>query len=134
VLRHAGLEPTKRCPTPARSSEAGPAEDRARAAGRGQSARRGRAAELSRRLETIVSEREDVVEAIKKLRQAIQSLNREGRERLLAAFDVVNGQFQRLFTHLFGGGTAELQLIESKIRSKPASKSSPARRARSRRP
>ena len=69
--------------------------------------------ELSERLETLVSEREDVVEAIRKLRQAIQSLNREGRERLLAAFDVVNGHFQRLFSHLFGGGTAELQLIES---------------------
>lgn len=69
--------------------------------------------ELSERLETIVSEREDVIEAIRKLRQAIQSLNREGRERLLAAFELVNGHFQRLFTHLFGGGTAELQLIES---------------------
>ncbi|MDR7031640.1 chromosome segregation protein SMC [Mesorhizobium sp. BE184] len=69
--------------------------------------------ELSERLETIVSEREDIVEAIRKLRQAIQSLNREGRERLLAAFEVVNGHFQRLFSHLFGGGTAELQLIES---------------------
>ena len=69
--------------------------------------------ELSERLETIVSEREDIIEAIRKLRQAIQSLNREGRERLLGAFDVVNGHFQRLFTHLFGGGTAELQLIES---------------------
>jgi chromosome segregation protein len=69
--------------------------------------------ELSERLETIVSEREDVIEAIRKLRQAIQGLNREGRERLLAAFGVVNAQFQRLFTHLFGGGTAELQLIES---------------------
>ncbi len=69
--------------------------------------------ELSERLETIVSERDDIVEAIRKLRQAIQSLNREGRERLLAAFDVVNGHFQRLFTHLFGGGTAELQLVES---------------------
>ncbi|GAB1581314.1 chromosome segregation SMC family protein [Phyllobacterium phragmitis] len=69
--------------------------------------------ELAERLEAIVSEREDVIEAIKKLRQAIQNLNREGRERLLAAFDVVNAQFQRLFTHLFGGGTAELQLIES---------------------
>ncbi|WP_144865708.1 chromosome segregation SMC family protein, partial [Mesorhizobium sp. J18] len=69
--------------------------------------------ELSERLETIVSEREDVIEAIRKLRQAIQSLNKEGRERLLAAFDVVNAQFQRLFTHLFGGGTAELQLVES---------------------
>ncbi|MBV2142594.1 chromosome segregation protein SMC [Falsochrobactrum sp. TDYN1] len=69
--------------------------------------------ELSGRLDAIISEREDIIEAIKKLRQAIQSLNREGRERLLAAFDVVNAQFQRLFTHLFGGGTAELQLIES---------------------
>jgi chromosome segregation protein len=69
--------------------------------------------ELSDRLETIVTEREDIIEAIRKLRQAIQALNSEGRERLLAAFDVVNAQFQRLFTHLFGGGTAELQLIES---------------------
>ncbi|MDX8524471.1 chromosome segregation protein SMC [Mesorhizobium sp. MSK_1335] len=69
--------------------------------------------ELSERLETIVSEREDIIEAIRKLRQAIQSLNREGRERLLAAFEVVNSHFQRLFAHLFGGGTAELQLIES---------------------
>ncbi|QPC87043.1 chromosome segregation protein SMC [Mesorhizobium sp. NBSH29] len=69
--------------------------------------------ELSDRLELIISEREDIIEAIRKLRQAIQSLNREGRERLLAAFEVVNAQFQRLFTHLFGGGTAELQLIES---------------------
>jgi chromosome segregation protein len=69
--------------------------------------------ELSERLEAIVSEREDIIEAIRKLRQAIQSLNREGRERLLAAFELVNGHFQRLFSHLFGGGTAELQLIES---------------------
>ena len=41
--------------------------------------------ELSERLEAIVSEREDIIEAIRKLRQAILSLNREGRERLLAA-------------------------------------------------
>ncbi|MCV0395701.1 MAG: chromosome segregation protein SMC [Rhizobiaceae bacterium] len=69
--------------------------------------------ELSERLETIVAERDDVIEAIKRLRQAIQNLNREGRERLVAAFEVVNREFQRLFTRLFGGGTAELQLIES---------------------
>lgn len=69
--------------------------------------------ELSERLALILRERDDVIEAIRKLRSAIQNLNREGRERLIAAFDVVNGQFQRLFTHLFGGGTAELQLIES---------------------
>ncbi len=70
-------------------------------------------AELSERYDTINVEREDIVEAIKKLRQAIQSLNKEGRDRLLAAFDVVNVHFQKLFTHLFGGGTAELQLVES---------------------
>lgn len=70
-------------------------------------------AELSGKLAELVKERDDIVEAIRKLRSAIQNLNREGRERLLAAFDEVNAQFQRLFTHLFGGGTAELQLIES---------------------
>ncbi|HEX8167803.1 MAG TPA: chromosome segregation protein SMC, partial [Beijerinckiaceae bacterium] len=51
--------------------------------------------------------------AIKRLRQAIGSLNREGRERLLAAFEVVNEHFKRLFTTLFGGGTAELTLVDS---------------------
>nr|WP_272210231.1 hypothetical protein [Marinicella sp. W31]MDC2876096.1 hypothetical protein [Marinicella sp. W31] len=70
-------------------------------------------AELSEKLEDLVRERDDILDAIRKLRGAIQSLNREGRERLLAAFDEVNDQFQRLFIHLFGGGTAELQLIES---------------------
>jgi chromosome segregation protein len=62
---------------------------------------------------TLTTERDDLVEAIRKLRLGIQSLNREARERLLASFEVVNGHFQRLFTGLFGGGTAELQLIES---------------------
>jgi chromosome segregation protein len=61
---------------------------------------------------TLISERDDLVEAIKRLRQGIQSLNREARERLLGSFDVVRGHFERLFTDLFGGGTAELQLIE----------------------
>ncbi len=69
--------------------------------------------ELADKLETLTRERDDVIDAIRKLRGAIQNLNKEGRERLIAAFDVVNSQFQRLFTHLFGGGTAELQLIES---------------------
>ncbi len=61
---------------------------------------------------TLTSERDDLVEAIKRLRQGIQNLNREARERLLASFEVVNGHFKRLFSELFGGGTAELQLIE----------------------
>jgi len=69
--------------------------------------------ELSARLQTILAERLDVIEAIARLRAAIQSLNREGRARLLAAFDLVNGHFERLFKHLFGGGTAQLQLVES---------------------
>ncbi|HZH51406.1 MAG TPA: chromosome segregation protein SMC [Microvirga sp.] len=69
--------------------------------------------ELEAKFNGIATERDDLVEAIKRLRQAIGSLNREGRERLLAAFDVVNGHFQRLFTTLFGGGTAELTLVDS---------------------
>jgi chromosome segregation protein len=76
-----------------------------------------RAEEELREVETqhssLVTERDDLTEAIKRLRQGIQSLNREARERLLSSFAVVNGHFQRLFTSLFGGGTAELQLIES---------------------
>jgi chromosome segregation protein len=62
---------------------------------------------------SLVAERDDLVEAIKRLRQGIQSLNREARERLVGSFEVVNAHFERLFTDLFGGGTAELQLIES---------------------
>ena len=62
---------------------------------------------------SLTAERDDLVEAIKRLRQGIQNLNKEARERLLASFEVVNGHFQRLFTGLFGGGNAELQLIES---------------------
>jgi chromosome segregation protein len=44
---------------------------------------------------------------------AISELNKEGRERLLVAFTTVQNHFERLFTSLFGGGTAQLQLIES---------------------
>jgi chromosome segregation protein len=61
----------------------------------------------------LTGERDDLVAAIAKLRQGIQSLNKEARERLLASFITVNEHFQRLFTKLFGGGTAELKLIES---------------------
>jgi chromosome segregation protein len=69
--------------------------------------------ELNARHEKLIAERNDLVSAIERLRQGIQTLNREGRERLLAAFTVVNGHFQTLFTTLFGGGTAELMLTES---------------------
>jgi chromosome segregation protein len=69
--------------------------------------------EIEEKRNTLVAERDDLVEAIKRLRQAIGSLNREGRERLLAAFETVNEHFKSLFTTLFGGGTAELTLIDS---------------------
>ncbi|HEY0235390.1 MAG TPA: chromosome segregation protein SMC [Afipia sp.] len=62
---------------------------------------------------SLTTERDDLVEAIKRLRQGIQSLNKEARERLLTSFEVVNTHFKRLFTELFGGGEAELKLIES---------------------
>ncbi len=61
----------------------------------------------------LAAEHADLTEAIQRLRQAIQSLNKEGRERLLAAFDKVNAHFKELFSSLFGGGSAELQLVES---------------------
>jgi chromosome segregation protein len=69
--------------------------------------------EIETQHNTLTAERDDLVEAIKRLRQGIISLNKEARERLLTSFATVNTQFQRLFTELFGGGTAELQLIEA---------------------
>jgi chromosome segregation protein len=61
----------------------------------------------------IKTEKDELVQAIAKLRGAIGSLNKEGRQRLLDAFGTVNAKFAELFTTLFGGGEAELQLIES---------------------
>lgn len=69
--------------------------------------------EIEEKRTEIITERDDLINAIAKLRSGIHSLNKEGRERLLEAFEVVNVEFKRLFTHLFGGGTAELQLVES---------------------
>ncbi|MVO17705.1 chromosome segregation SMC family protein [Parasedimentitalea huanghaiensis] len=62
---------------------------------------------------TLVSEKSDLEEAVKTLRNGIASLNREGRERLLTAFEQVNGSFSSLFRHLFGGGEASLVMVES---------------------
>ncbi len=69
--------------------------------------------ELEQQITAMTAERDDLVAAIGRLRQGIQSLNREGRERFLAAFEQVSGHFQQLFTKLFGGGKAELRLTES---------------------
>ncbi len=69
--------------------------------------------ELEQQITGMTTERDDLIAAIGRLRQGIQSLNREGRERFLAAFEQVSGHFQQLFTKLFGGGKAELRLTES---------------------
>jgi chromosome segregation protein len=62
---------------------------------------------------TLVREKDDLTEAIATLRGGIAGLNREGRDRLLQAFTQVNRNFGMLFRHLFGGGEANLVLVES---------------------
>ena len=69
--------------------------------------------EITDKMGTMATERDDLVAAIDKLREGINKLNKEARERLLAAFDVVNTHFQSLFTRLFNGGSAYLKLIEA---------------------
>jgi chromosome segregation protein len=71
------------------------------------------AREVTAEHDTLVRERADLEAAVAKLRSGIAALNREGRERLLAAFEQVNANFATLFTHLFGGGEARLVLVES---------------------
>ena len=71
------------------------------------------ALELEKEVGGLLHERNDLVQAIEELRSGIQKINVEARERLLAAFDHVNGHFQNLFVRLFGGGKAHLALVES---------------------
>ncbi|WP_340238953.1 chromosome segregation protein SMC [Sulfitobacter pontiacus] len=63
--------------------------------------------------DTLVGEKADLTEAIRTLRSGIASLNKEGRERLLTAFEEVNSNFSMLFKHLFNGGEANLVMVES---------------------
>jgi len=70
-------------------------------------------AEIEQSRQGLDSERNDLIAAIEQLREAITTLNKEGRERLKAAFDKVQAHFKELFTTLFDGGWAELQLIEA---------------------
>jgi chromosome segregation protein len=71
------------------------------------------AEELDLQISGMQSERSDLVSAIARLRQGIASLNREGRQRLLAAFEEVDAHFSELFVRLFGGGRAHLSLTEA---------------------
>ena len=71
------------------------------------------ARELEEQIDTLTREKIDLEAAIARLRQGIASLNREGRERILAAFSLIDRHFQELFTKLFGGGHAHLVLVDS---------------------
>jgi chromosome segregation protein len=70
-------------------------------------------AEIEGGRETTLAEHAELTEATHRLRGSIGSLNREGRERLRAAFEAVDGHFRTLFRTLFNGGEAHLALIES---------------------
>lgn len=71
------------------------------------------AEEVQGSLEELTREMADLEEAIGRLRRAIGNLNREGRERMLAAFASVDNHFTDLFKRLFGGGNAHLSLTEA---------------------
>ncbi|HXJ00670.1 MAG TPA: hypothetical protein VNH44_05565, partial [Micropepsaceae bacterium] len=71
------------------------------------------ALEHEQRLQTLMADRDDLDGAIQRLRHGIQSLNKEGRERLRESFEKVNANFERLFKELFQGGEARLTFTES---------------------
>ena len=58
-------------------------------------------------------DRADLVEAIVKLKNSINELNQKGRERLIEAFEKVNRKFNEVYTKLFNGGNAKLELVDS---------------------
>ena len=58
-------------------------------------------------------DRDDLISGITKLRSSINELNQKGRERLLEAFEKVNKKFNEVYTKLFNGGTAKLELVDS---------------------
>ena len=69
--------------------------------------------EAQERLDQLQKEKDDVAQAIAKLRGAITKLNNEGRTRLMRAFEQVDAHFAQLFAALFEGGQAALKLTES---------------------
>ena len=71
------------------------------------------ATELDEQISTLINERADLEAAIARLRQGISSLNRDGRQRITVAFQRIDNHFRELFTRLYGGGHAHLELIES---------------------
>ena len=71
------------------------------------------ARELEEQMNSMLTERDDLLKAIDRLRRGINELNREGRQRLLASYEEVDKHFQELFTRLFAGGRAHLTLVDS---------------------
>jgi chromosome segregation protein len=69
--------------------------------------------EIDNELETMSTEKNELDAAIKKMRESIEELNKEGRTRLLKAFDTVNNHFQDVFVKLFNGGKAHLELVDA---------------------
>ena len=69
--------------------------------------------DLQKSIKKMEEDREDLVSAITKLRSSINELNQKGRERLLEAFEIVNRKFNEVYTKLFNGGNAKLELVES---------------------
>ena len=69
--------------------------------------------EIDDELETMSTEKNELDAAIKKMRESIEELNKEGRARLLKAFDKVNSHFQDVFVKLFNGGKAHLELVDA---------------------
>lgn len=69
--------------------------------------------EITNRAELLENERNELLAALTKLRKAIDEINAEGHEKLVAAFEVVNSHFTQLFTTLFDGGAAHLSLTET---------------------
>jgi chromosome segregation protein len=71
------------------------------------------AEELAAKRDEMITERDDLLAAIDKLRKGVDQLSREGRARLLEAFETVDAHFRTLFETLFEGGQAELRLTEN---------------------
>ncbi len=69
--------------------------------------------ELQEKINKMMEDRKDLVHGLQKLKSSINDLNQKGRERLLDAFEKVNRKFNDVYTKLFAGGNARLELIES---------------------
>ena len=71
--------------------------------------------EESKRLTHLVTQRDDIVNAKNALQQTVRELDVVAREKFTATFESARANFQQVFQTLFGGGNAELQLVESVV-------------------